>query len=189
VARPRSDQRRNAILSAATRVVAAQGLGASTAAIAKEAGVSNGSLFLYFETKSALVNELYVLLKSETRAAAMDGLPADAEPREQLLHMWTGWLRWATRDPDRRRALARLEVADEVTEESRRSVHEGQGEMAAVLERCRAQGPMADEPLDFVLLLAGAISDATIDAVIREPEVAAARSDAAFEAVCRLLLG
>jgi hypothetical protein len=103
--------------------------------------------------------------------------------------MWTGWLRWATRDPDRRRALARLEVADEVTEESRRSVHEGQGEMAAVLERCRAQGPMADEPLDFVLLLAGAISDATIDAVIREPEVAAARSDAAFEAVCRLLLG
>lgn len=181
--------RRNAILSAAARVIASQGLGASTAAIAKEAGVSNGSLFLYFETKSALVNELYVLLKSETRAAAMDGLPTDAQPREQLLHMWTGWLRSATGDPDRRRALARLEVADEVTEESRRSVHAAQGEMASVLERCRAQGPMADEPLDFVLLLAGAISDATIDAVIRDPGVAAARSDAAFEAVCRLLLG
>lgn len=189
MARPRSDRRRNAILSAAARVVAAQGLGASTAAIAKEAEVSNGSLFLYFETKSALVNELYVLLKSEMGAAAMDGLPADAEPREQLLHMWTGWLRWATRDPDGRRALAQLEVADEVTEETRRSVHEAQGEMARVLELCRARGPMADEPLDFVLVLAGAISEATIDAVIGDPAGAAARSDAGFEAVCRLLLG
>jgi AcrR family transcriptional regulator len=189
MARPRSDQRRNAILSAAARVVASQGLGASTAAIAKEAGVSNGSLFLYFETKSVLVNELYLLLKSELGTAAMDGLPTDAEPREQLLHMWTGWLRWATRDPDRRRALAQLEVADEVTEESRRTVHEAQGEMARVLERCRAQGPMVDQPLEFVLLLAGAISDATIDAVIRDPEEAVARSDAAFEAICRLLFG
>jgi AcrR family transcriptional regulator len=189
MARPRSEQRRSAILSASARVVASQGLGASTAAIAKEAGVSNGSLFVYFETKSALVNELYAMLKSEMGAAAMDGMPEDAEPREQLLHMWTGWLRWATGDPDRRRALAQLEVADEVTAETRRSVHAAQGEMAAVLERCRAQGPMADEPLDFVLVLAGAISDAAIDAVIREPGAAAARSDAAFEAISRLLLG
>ncbi|MBS1893651.1 MAG: TetR/AcrR family transcriptional regulator [Actinobacteria bacterium] len=189
MARPRSDQRRNAILSAATRVIASQGLGASTAAIAKEAGVSNGSLFLYFETKSALVNELYLLLKSEMGAAATDGLPTDAEPREQLLHLWTGWFRWATGDPDGRRALARLEVANEITEESRRHARETQTEMAAVLERCRVHGPMADQPLDFVLHLAGAISETTIDAAIRDPEVAAARSDAAFEAVCRLLLG
>ena len=36
---------------ATVRVIASQGLGAPTAMIAKQAGVSNGSLFTYFETK------------------------------------------------------------------------------------------------------------------------------------------
>jgi AcrR family transcriptional regulator len=75
MARARSENRRNAILSAATRVIASQGLGAATATIAKQAGVSNGSLFLYFDTKAMLLNELYVSLKTEMGAAAIAGLP------------------------------------------------------------------------------------------------------------------
>jgi AcrR family transcriptional regulator len=39
-------------MSAAIRVIASEGPGAPTATIAKEAGVSNGSLFTYFETKA-----------------------------------------------------------------------------------------------------------------------------------------
>lgn len=101
--RPRSVERREAILSAATRVIASDGLRAATAAIAKEAGVSNGALFVYFETKAALFNELYVGLKTEMGAAAADGLTADGELREQVFHVWTQWLRWATTYPEKRR--------------------------------------------------------------------------------------
>jgi hypothetical protein len=57
MARSKSDDRRSAIMSAAIRVIASQGLGAATATIAKEAGVSNGSLFTYFETKADLLND------------------------------------------------------------------------------------------------------------------------------------
>ena len=39
-------------MAAAIRVISGQGLSAPTVTIAKEAGVSNGSLFTYFETKS-----------------------------------------------------------------------------------------------------------------------------------------
>ena len=98
MARPLSEDRRTAILTAATRVIASDGLGASTAAIAKEARVSNGSLFVYFETKAALLNELYVALKTEMAATASAGLSAESEPREQVGHMWTRWLGWATPD-------------------------------------------------------------------------------------------
>ena len=49
MARPKSDDKRDALVAAAARVIAAQGLSAPTAVIAKEAGVSNGSLFTYFE--------------------------------------------------------------------------------------------------------------------------------------------
>src|ERR1700743_1975446 len=103
--RPRSDDKRAAIMSAATRVVAAQGLGAPTATIAREAGVSNGSLFTYFDTKADLFNQLYLELKTEMGAAAVSGLPAGGNAREQLLSMCAGWLRWAIAHPENRRTL------------------------------------------------------------------------------------
>ena len=187
--RPRSEDRRNAILSAATRVIASQGLAAATATIAKEAGVSNGSLFTYFDTKAALLNELYVAVKSEMTAAATAGLDAQAELREQVLHMWTQWLRWATTNPDKRRALAQLEVADDITADSHRMVRAAFSGIADLLERSRADGPMRDAPLGFVLALTNAIADTTIDAVLREPAEAETLSSVAFDAIWRVLAG
>jgi len=58
MARPKSDDKKSAILAAATRVIFQQGLSAATALIAKEAGIATGSLFTYFATKSALFNQL-----------------------------------------------------------------------------------------------------------------------------------
>jgi AcrR family transcriptional regulator len=187
--RPRSEDRRNAILSAATRVIAADGLGAPTAAIAKAAGVSNGSLFVYFGTKAVLLNELYVTLKKEMGAVAVAGLPVDSDVREQVLHMWNQWLRWATSCPEKRRALAQLQVADDITADSHRAVSSAFSGIADLLERSRASGPMRDAPLGFVLTLTTAIADAAIDAIIREPADAEARGSVAFEAMWRVLAG
>src|SRR5271154_2000042 len=106
MARQKSDDRRHAILMAATRVIGAQGLGAPTALIAQEAGVSNGSLFTYFDTKAKLLNELYLELKAEMASSAVDGLPAGAELREQFFHIWSNWMSWAVSNPEKRRALA-----------------------------------------------------------------------------------
>lgn len=190
MARPRSDDRRNAILSAATRVIASQGLGgAATATIAKEAGVSNGSLFVYFDTKAMLINELYVGLKTEMGKAAIAGLPAESEPRAQVLHMWTHWLRWAATHPEKRRALAQLEVADDITAESHQTVSVAFTGIAELLERSRANGPMQDASLGFVLTLTTAIADATMDAMIREPADAETHSRVAFDAIWRVLAG
>ena len=187
--RPRSEDRRNAILSAATRVIAAEGLGAATAAIAKDAGVSNGSLFVYFGTKAILLNELYVALKTEMGAVAVAGLPVESDVREQVLHMWNQWLRWATSCPEKRRALAQLQVADDITADSHRAVSSAFSGIADLLERSRASGPMRDTPLGFVLTLTTAIADAAIDAIIREPAAAEARGSVAFDAMWRVLAG
>lgn len=189
MSRPRSEDRRNAILSAATRAIASQGLGAATATIAKEAGVSNGSLFLYFDTKTTLLNELYVGLKTEMGAAAIAGLTSESEPREQIYHMWGRWLHWATTNPEKRRALAQLEVSDEITTEAHRTVADAQKGIAELLERIRADGPMRDAPLGFVLTLTSAIADVTMDAMIREPAKAEAHSRVAFDAMWRVLAG
>jgi len=72
--RPRSDDKRSAIIAATTRIIVTQGLRAPTAGIAKEAGVANGSLFTYFETKSDLFNALYLELKLEMASAVVKDL-------------------------------------------------------------------------------------------------------------------
>ena len=70
VATPKPDTKRDQILAAATRVIAMHGVAAPTAAIAKEAGVANGSLFNAFPTKADLLNQLYRELKTEMATIA-----------------------------------------------------------------------------------------------------------------------
>ena len=174
-------------MAAATRVIATQGLGAATATIAKEAGVSNGSLFTYFETKADLLNRLYVDLKAEMAVAALDGLPTKSSIRKQLLHVWSHWLRWATSCPDSRRALAHLGVSDDITPESLQIAKRALAGIAELLERSRKNGPMRDAPLELVVALMSALADTTMDFMIRDPANADEHCMAAFNAIWRMV--
>lgn len=187
MARPRSDNRQNAIVSAAVRVIASQGLGAATATIAKEAGVSNGSLFTYFGTKADLLNQLYVELKAEMAAVALGGLTTGSDIRDQALHMWSHWLRWATSCPEKRRTLAHLLVSDDITSESRQTAHRAFAGIRELLERSREKGPMRDVPLEFVAALMSGLADATIDFMIHDPANADKHCMAAFDAFWRMI--
>jgi AcrR family transcriptional regulator len=187
MARPRSEDKREAIMAAAIQVIAAQGLSAPTAMIAKEAGVSNGSLFTYFETKADLLNQVYVELKAEMAAAALDGLPTESDIRQQVLHMWSHWLRWATSCPEKRRTLAHLGVSDDITPASHQAGRQMMAGVAELLECSRESGPMRDAPLGFVVALMSALADATIDFMIGDPANADEHCTAAFDAMWRML--
>lgn len=189
MARPRSDERRTAILDAATRVIASQGLGATTAAIAKEAGVSNGSVFVYFPTKVTLVNELYVELKTEMARAASDEGPTGAPDQDQLRYAWDRWLQWAATYPHKRRTIAQLEVSEDITTESHTAAGLAMVSIAHLLERCRAGGPVSEAPRNFVLTLVSALAEATIDATIRDPAAGELHRTVGFDAIWRVLAG
>jgi AcrR family transcriptional regulator len=187
MARPRSEDKRNAILEAATRVIGAHGLSAPTAMIAKEAGVSNGSLFAYFETKADLLNRLYVELKAEMAAGALDGLPTESDIRTQMFHMWSHLLRWTKSCPEKRRTLAHLSVSDDVTSESREKAIEEIAGIIQLVERAREDGPMRDIPLEFVAALLTAQAETTIDYMIKDPANADKHCTAAFDGFWRMI--
>ena len=168
MARPKSEDKRNAIMSAAMRVIVTQGLSAPTAVIAREAGVANGSLFIYFETKAELFNALYVELKGGMAAAAMEGLPAKAPLRKQVQHVWTNWTRWALAHPDQRRALAVLGVSEDLTPASRTAGHQAMAGIAGMMERCRAAGPLRDAPFPFVAALMNSMAETTMDFMVAD---------------------
>jgi AcrR family transcriptional regulator len=188
MARPKSDDRRNAIMAAAIRVIAAQGLSAATATIAQEAGVSNGSLFTYFDTKADLLNQLYLELKTEMAATALSGLPAEkSDVRKQMFHLWSHWLRWAASYPEKRRALAHLTISDDITPASRQAGHQAMAGSAKLLERSRENGPMRDVPLGFIVALMNGMSEATIDFMINDPAHADKHCQSAFDALWRMI--
>jgi len=174
-------------MAAATRVIAMHGLGAPTALIAREAGVANGSLFTYFGTKADLVNHLYLELKAGQAAAVLAGLPAGAALREQLAHMWSQWMSWAASSPEKRRALAQLDVSDEITPASRAAAHQAMAGIAALLEQSRANGPLRDAPMGFVVAIMDALADTTVDAIIRDPADADTYRKIGFDALWRVI--
>ena len=187
MARPRSEDKRNAIIEAATRVIGTHGLSAPTAMIAKEAGVSNGSLFAYFETKADLLNRLYVGLKAEMAEVALDGLATESDIRTQMFHMWSYLLRWAISCPEKRRTLAHLSVSGDITSETRQNANHELAGVIQLVERGREDGPMRDAPLGFVAALMTALLDATSDYMIQDPANADKHCMAALDAFWRMI--
>ncbi len=185
--RPKDEDKRQAIMDAATRVIAIQGLGAPTMKIAEEARVANGSLFTYFETKADLFNQLYLGLKADMASAALDGLPARADLRKRMSHVWSNWMQWAVSNPHKRRALLQLNVSDEITPETRANGQQIMMGVAELMQEMRASGPMHNIPMPFVASIMNALAEATMDSMIQDPANARRHCKAGFDAFWRAI--
>lgn len=187
MARPKSENKRKAILDAATRVIAAQGLGAPTAAIAKDAGISSGALFTYFSTKAELYNQLYLELKTGIAAAALKNFPERGDLRAQVFHAWSNWMHHAAKYPEQRRVMAMLAVCEDITPETREAVYKNMGRLIALLEGARTRGPMAEAPANISGAIIQAIFEATMDTMIADPAHARKHCEAGFDALWRAI--
>jgi AcrR family transcriptional regulator len=87
--------KRTQILEAGLREFAARGFhGTTVPEVAKAANVGTGSLYRYFASKEALVNEIYRAAKQRLRAALLDGLPEVDLYKLDIAERWFGEL-WA----------------------------------------------------------------------------------------------
>lgn len=164
-----------------------QGLSAPTATIAREAGISNGSLFTYFETKTVLFNQLYLELKVGMASAALDGMPVSADLHIRFHSVWSNWMLWAVRHPEKRRALALLSVSDEITPLSHETSSQGMVGMAALMEQGQANGPLRGAPFALVASLMNALAEATMDFMVQDPVNAEEHAEVGFDALWRIL--
>jgi len=99
VARPKSEDKRNAILDAATHLFAERGLTAApTSEISKQAGVAEGTLFTYFKTRTDLINALYREIKLELADAMMSDFPG-RRGWYRLRHVWDRYVNWGIANP------------------------------------------------------------------------------------------
>ncbi len=181
MARPLSEAKRDAILNAATRLVAAHGTGAPTAAIAREAGFAEGTLFTYFATKDELLAELYIFLKAELAAALLKGYPAAGNVRERFQHVCNRFIDWGLDAPAMRKALRQLTVSDRVTAETRRKGALAYAEISAMFEQSRSEGVLKPHSQAFVGVVIEAQTDAMVDLIAREPDMREHYKQAGFD--------
>src|SRR5262249_5521989 len=182
VARPLSEDKRAAILAAATELVAALGVSAPTAKIARGAGVAEGTLFTYFATKDELLNRLYLELKADLRDAMLTGYPSAKGLIDRSRPLWDRYIGWGSAHPLRLKALRQLAVSDRITEQSKKLGADLFTEFNDMMRECAAGGAMRHQPPAFASAVMNAIADATMDFLAREPAQAKRYTRAGFDA-------
>lgn len=113
MARPKSEDKKQALLEAATTAIAQSGIAASTAVIARNAGVAEGTLFRYFATKDELINELYLYLKQslcQSMIANLDRSLTDA--KALTFYIWRSYISWGINHTQGHRAIRQLAVSE-----------------------------------------------------------------------------
>ena len=186
MARAKSPEKRQAILRAAVHEIAQAGLGASTAKIAKAAQIAEGTLFTYFPTKNALLNELYIELKGDVYRRIHANFPHKAELRLRARHVWTETLHWALEAPEERKVSLQLNVSDVVTQATREHVGSQSGALAQTASEVALRGVFRELPPGFALSVMGAMQDAVIDTIAKTPRQKKMLIEKSFDAFWRM---
>lgn len=182
MARTKSGDKRNVILAATTEIVAEHGTEATTAKIAKLAAVAEGSIFTYFENKDDLLNQLYLEIKNDLLRAMMKGYPADGATKAKFQHVWSAHVRWGMTFPSKRKAMAQLGVSERVTAENKSKVVDLYGEVIALFGEIVARKSLKVVSLEYSTAIFGALAEATMDFMLKDPQHAEAYETAGFEA-------
>jgi AcrR family transcriptional regulator len=181
VARAKSQDKRNAILDAATRVFAERGLGAATSAISGAAGIAEGTLFTYFPTKDELINALYREIKLELADAMMSAFPRKKSVRSRLQHVWNQYVKWGVQNPLQQRVLRQTEVWNGLTKESKKAGSAPFVEIEAMIEEAERERIVQDLPRLFVQATMTALAETVMELSRHDAPRATTYRNAAFE--------
>lgn len=156
------------MLAAATEAVASLGISAPTARISKDAGVAEGTLFVYFPTKDDLLCELYLDLKADLRNAITIGYPAEANVKERFQHLWNRLIEWGTSNPEKREAMRKLAVSEKVAEAKRRAEDETCSAILGVIENDFESGALRKQPVAFLSGIMNALADMVFEMAAKD---------------------
>ena len=188
LARPRSENKRKAILDAAMELFADRGIGhAPTSAISSAAGVAEGTLFTYFKTKDELLNELFRELRKEMDRELVD-YPFTADPRTRLRFIWDRFLSLALKFPKRLRVLRQLRASDRLLKDAE-APNMTIMELLHTTREAAELGGIRDASAEFLVLMFRAQAEATVEFIGAHKDLEAESRELGFGVVWRGLTG
>ncbi len=187
MARPLSPEKRAALLQSATQAVAEQGVLATTSSIARGAGVAEGTLFTYFESKDLMFQELYLHLKRSLAETVMPGYPYDADYKLRMEHVFQRYVAWGLANAGGRAAMARLAASGLVLDETRAQGMEAFLAVSKMMEDGVSDGAVVNAPIAFLSSLIEHIADTTIEYVSKYPDDADQHRELGFHVLWRAI--
>jgi AcrR family transcriptional regulator len=188
LARPKSDDKRKAILEAAMELFAERGIAhAPTAAISAAAGIAEGTLFTYFKTKDELINELYRELRKEMDLEMVD-YPFSADARTRLRYVWDRYLSLAMRFPKRLKVLQQLRVSGRLLKEAE-APNMAIMELLHTTREAAEKGGIRNVSAEFLVLLFRAQAEATVEFIGAHRDLEAESRELGFMLMWRGLTG
>ncbi len=118
--RQKTEDKREAILKATLRLVNNNGFHAAPMSkIAADAGISAGTIYLYFQNKEDLINTLYRELKNKFAGKALQGFNQEAPVKKGFETIWRNILQYKLSEPEEAAFLEQCDNTPMVTDASR----------------------------------------------------------------------
>ncbi len=146
-----SPEKKDTLLRAALHLFVSQGVSnTSTAQIAREAGVAAGTLFLYFPTRQALLDELILDIGRGQSGAVQKALSPTLSARQAFFTIWQATLHWFMENLEAYLYLQQVRDSGLI---SPAAVQESAGFFGyyyAAIQQGAAEGSLKPYPLDLV---------------------------------------
>jgi AcrR family transcriptional regulator len=169
MARARSVEKQQAILQSAVREIAIAGLGASTARIAKGAGLAEGTIFTYFASKDELLNELYIALKTDVYQRIHQHFPHHAALYERARHIWIEYLRWALEKPQEQTVSVLLSLSPMISAVTRERLGDVRSAVTETMEELGKCGAFENLPPGFAASAMSAMQASVLELAGKRP--------------------
>ncbi|WP_196891473.1 TetR/AcrR family transcriptional regulator [Aureivirga marina] len=118
--REKCEKKREALLNATLQLINNQGFhDAPMSKIAKLAGVSVGTTYIYFENKQDLVNKLYLEMKANLSSYAFDGYSEKMSVKEGFALIWKNIVQYKMTFREQANFLAQCDNSPMIDKESR----------------------------------------------------------------------
>ncbi|MDT8423127.1 MAG: TetR/AcrR family transcriptional regulator [Desulfuromonadales bacterium] len=150
---PRKKEKRTALLQAALKLFTEHGFhGASTAQIAKHAGVASGTLFFHFNSKEELIHTLFREVQAKILSRINESLTDEKPVRERFLATFTELLHYFLENPDEFKFLEQYHFSpfDKHSNYSRSE----DNPLRKLLSHARQQQLIKDAPMLFLEAIA-----------------------------------
>ncbi|WP_273830987.1 TetR/AcrR family transcriptional regulator [Serratia bockelmannii] len=185
MARPRSEEKQQALLRAATDIFAEQGLAAPTSAIARKAGVSEGTLFRYFENKDVLLSAVCDYLLDEMECLLTQSLQGVLPGKDQMQVAWNAYIDWALANPAAYATGNKLMVSGKLSSaQMERSVRFGDISQLGIPLVQGLDLPLSSE---FQGMICTVMANGVIDMAVQKPHLLDIYKRAGYEAMMRAI--
>jgi AcrR family transcriptional regulator len=158
------NEKQKQLLEAAIDLFAKEGFwNTPTSRIARHAGVANGTLFNYFESKDVLIDAVYTQLKQEWVGYLMDGFPHDGTFKARVEHVWFRFIDWGVRYPVRYSLMMQLKLSNLVSAEAQQKQEQELAFLYEMAQQAIQNGEVVDVSAEYL----GRIFYAQLDAAVQ----------------------